>query len=155
MKCSRWIGSLAARKAAALILDSGAFLAAERSDRRIAQWLTVAQRNGADVIVPAAVIAEVWRENVAWGAGQLRKSANEVVPLDDDVARVIGSLNRRVKRSQIVDAHVALVAYDRAPAIIVTSDPEDIAVLARATGASVSIGAGQRGRRRDIHVEPI
>ena len=146
---------MAAAKQFTLVLDSGAFIAAERRDPLIAEWLRVAQRNGARVVVPASVLAEVWREKPAWGIGQLRISANTIDALNDEAACQVGVLNGRTGRSQIVDAHVAITAYQYAPAVILTSDPNDIISLGHALGSRVSVGQAQRSQQGDIHIEQI
>ncbi|MHB8452295.1 MAG: hypothetical protein ACYDAQ_17865 [Mycobacteriales bacterium] len=47
-----------------LVLDAGALLAVERSDRGIAAVIEVARQEGRVVIVPAGVVGQVWHRGV-------------------------------------------------------------------------------------------
>lgn len=77
------------------------------------------------LLIPAAALAQVWRDP----ARQVRLSrlvrVAEVVPLDELAARGVGWLLTRTGTRDVVDAHVALVAALR-NGIILTSDPVDL-----------------------------
>jgi len=123
-----------------LVLDSGAFIAAEAFDRRIGAIVQAAADTGADVIVPATVIAETWRTPARANSAALLKSASSVWPLDDRGARAVGDLLTRDRSVQIVDANVVTIAIATKPSLVVTSDPTDIQRLVKAAGETCSLG---------------
>lgn len=77
--------------------------------------------------VPAAVVAQVWREGARQArlARLLRARGLAVQELDLDEARACGVLCGRSSTSDVVDASVALLAR-RHSAVVVTSDPDDL-----------------------------
>jgi coenzyme F420-reducing hydrogenase beta subunit len=80
--------------------------------------------------------------------------ANRVVPLDAAAAMTVGVLLQRARSTQIVDGTVTALALRWRPSLVLTSDPDDIAKLANAAGATCRVG--RRGpRRADVVVEPI
>ncbi|MGH9110875.1 MAG: PIN domain-containing protein [Acidimicrobiales bacterium] len=106
-----------------LILDAGALIAFERSDRRVITLLELANA----VHVPAGVVGQVWRNP----SRQVRLvrflGADEVDihPLDAATAKAAGHLCGATGTADVVDASVALLARQhRGP--IVTSDPGDL-----------------------------
>jgi predicted nucleic acid-binding protein len=115
------------------VLDSGALIAFERADARMRALLREALETGARVIIPAAVLGQVWRDpvrQVALGALS-RASTATVVSLDQVLAEAIGVLCGKRKTSDVVDASVVLTAR-REGAPIVTSDVDDLRHLDKA-----------------------
>jgi hypothetical protein len=110
-----------------LVLDAGALIALERADRRVVALLARARERKIPLVVPAGVVAQVWRD----GRQQVRlarllgSSATEVVALEDLDARAAGQLLGVSGHADVVDASVAWVARQR-QAVIVTSDPGDL-----------------------------
>jgi hypothetical protein len=110
-----------------LVLDAGALVAIERLDRETENLLRVAHSNRIGVATSAGAVAQVWHN----GARQanLARALDGVAstPIDDGTARRLGPLLRASRTTDIVDAHVALIAApgDR----VLTSDPGDIARL--------------------------
>jgi hypothetical protein len=111
-----------------VVYDSGALIAAERS--RIRMWR--AHRSyltaGGVPVVPAPVVAQVWR-----GGGRQASLARmlhgcDVPAMDLAMAREIGELIGRAGSSDPVDGAVALLA-GKLRATVVTSDPDDIQQL--------------------------
>ena len=47
---------------AALVFDSGALIAIERGDRKVAALLATAVKSGADAVTSTACVAQVWRD---------------------------------------------------------------------------------------------
>jgi hypothetical protein len=91
----------------------------------------VALRKG-DVIVPSTALAQAWRGRRSQAL--LSKVLNHcVVASFDPVAREVGELCGRARSSDIVDAHVALVASRRAD-FLYTSDPADLEPLIAEAG---------------------
>jgi hypothetical protein len=119
------------------ILDAGALVAVDRRDRTIGAQLRVLQQLGTPLRSSAAVVGQVWRDG--------RKQANlarvltgiGIEPLSKDDGWRIGELLAQAGSSDVVDAHVALMA---APAdLILTSDSGDIRELLRVRGVSARV----------------
>ena len=113
-----------------LVLDAGALIAIERSDRRVAALIALGRRGGAELVTVAPVVGQVWRD----GARQARLSRAllmiDVLPVDLDAARTAGELLGEAGGSDVVDALVA--AAVRPGELVLTSDPDDIAQLLQA-----------------------
>jgi hypothetical protein len=115
------------RSPRALTLDSGALIALESRDTRVALLLRTAIRTGTTLVVPAGVLAQVWRD----GSRQTRLAAligsNAVVveSLSSPFARLAGELCDRRGTSDVIDASVVLTAR-RFGGRVVTSDPGDL-----------------------------
>jgi hypothetical protein len=121
------------------VLDAGALVAVDRRDRTIGAQLRVLQQQGTPLRASTAVVGHVWRDG--------RKQANlarvlagiGIEPLSKDDGRRIGELLAQAGSSDVVDAHVALMA---APAdLVLTSDPGDIRKLLRVRGVSARVQA--------------
>ena len=110
-----------------LTLDSGALIAFERADRRCVVLLLEATKAGRTIVVPAGVLAQVWRD----GARQARLARFfsipevTVVALDDELARAAGQRCGVSGTSDVIDASAALVGR-RHGGVVVTSDPDDL-----------------------------
>ena len=105
-------------------------IALERRDTRmlaLADELHGARRIG---YVPAGVVAQIWRGSARQHATVrlLRAGAVHVDPLSVDVAYRLGLLLAKSGTSDVVDAHVALLAR-RLHATVLTSDPDDLTAL--------------------------
>lgn len=123
---------------AALVLDAGALIAADRDDRELLAKLRVAALNGIDLRSNGVVIAQVWRENSGRQAQLARLlKAVDVVAVDEAVGRQAGALLGRAGTSDPVDGSVVAIAAsgDR----ILTSDVGDIATLVAASGRVVGV----------------
>lgn len=121
-----------------IVLDSGAFIAVERRDRSFAAFIQAADNENAEIVIPATVIAEVWRDPPRHQSNALIRAADAVVSLSGETARAVGALLGRSNTTQLVDAHVVMVAIAAKPSIVVTSDPGDLIALLRAAGVSCS-----------------
>jgi hypothetical protein len=122
----------------ALVLDAGAFIAADRDDRSMIARLRIAQIHGHELRTSAIVIAQVWRNP---GGKQARLArllrAVDVRPVDEWMGRDAGTLLARAGTDDPIDATVVLVA--RSGDRILTSDPDDIARLASSGGKRVAV----------------
>lgn len=113
-----------------MTLDAGALIAFERGDQRIRALVQEARATGASLGVPAAVLAQVWRD----GARQARLAALvgsrtvEVVVLDTVAAKAVGRLCGLTGTADVVDASVVLAARARSDRVV-TSDPADLAAI--------------------------
>jgi hypothetical protein len=110
-----------------LTLDSGALIAIEKEDRRVATLISRALALRAGIAVPAGVVGQVWRSGARQAriARLLRSPAVEVEPLDDLRARAAGQLCGITGTDDVIDASVALCARRRGQTVL-TSDPDDI-----------------------------
>lgn len=122
-----------------LLLDAGALIALERRPADIISRIEDAARLDTELpIVPATVLAQVWRT----GSGRQSRLAAllpdcEVDALDTRRAQEVGRVLWRSGTRDIADAHV--VVASETGDLIITSDPVDIARLARAVGKQVAI----------------
>jgi hypothetical protein len=113
-----------------LILDTGAILALPAGDGDARAALDRARREGYVVVIPSPILAQVHR------GGRDRAMVDRVVnkvdallPTSPSVARRAGELMARTGSSDAVDAIVAAEALTTVPALILTSDPADLALL--------------------------
>ena len=113
-----------------LTLDAGALIAFERTDRKVIALLARALERDLAIVVPAGVVALVWRDGrrQARLARLLGADEVEVEVLDDRGARAAGQLCGARRTADIVDASVVLCARARGHRIV-TSDPDDLARL--------------------------
>jgi hypothetical protein len=114
----------------AIVFDAGALIAFERGNPRMRALVREMMRTGTKLVVPAGVVAQVFRDRrrqVALNA--LLDQESSVVPvMDRTLAEAIGTLCGRVGTSDVVDASVVLVAR-RERATVVTSDSGDLRAL--------------------------
>ena len=120
------------------ILDSGALLALEGNDRRMWRRLKGALQAASPPRTHGGVIAQVWRG----GSGRQARLATalqamEIVPLDEVLGRRAGVLLANSGLSDAIDA--ALVALADHGDQIITSDPDDVAILVAASQRRVDV----------------
>ena len=120
------------------ILDSGALLALEGNDRRMWRRLKGALQTASPPKTHGGVIAQVWRG----GSGRQARLATalqalEIVPLDERLGRRAGVLLADCGLSDAIDA--ALVALADHGDQIITSDPDDLAILVAASQRRVDV----------------
>jgi predicted nucleic acid-binding protein len=115
---------------ATFVLDSGALIGLERAQPELTALLQQVRAGRARVIVPDAVLAQVWRG----GTGRQARIAALLgltpqqclkVPLETDAAKRIGTAIGRCSHADVVDVHVALLARQHGAAVV-TSDPDDL-----------------------------
>lgn len=109
-----------------LTLDAGALIAYERGDARMRALAPAASR-GRRVTVPSPALAQAWR-GPRTPVSRLLAHAT-VEPLTRELALRAGELLARTGTSDVVDAAIAASAASRGD-IVVTSDPDDLLVLA-------------------------
>jgi hypothetical protein len=121
-----------------LVLDAGAFLAVERGDREVVALVKRERLFGRAPVTNGGVIGQVWRGGNGRQVPVARLLAGvHVAPLDDPLGRRAGTLLARSGRSDAIDAAVVCLAGDGDD--ILTSDPEDLRVLAQAAGIHVEL----------------
>lgn len=106
-----------------LVLDAGALIAFERGDRRVVRLLELATQ----VLVPAAVVGQVWRNPARQLrlVRLLRADGVEVMPLTFAGASAAGHLCGATGTADVTDATVVLVARQH-DAVVATSDVGDL-----------------------------
>ncbi len=111
------------------MLDAGAFIALEKRDPVMVALAMRATEESVPLVTSAGVVAQVWRANPrgAIPIGFLLKHTT-VVDLTSSVARILGRMLGRARRSDVVDAHVAFLARERNWTIL-SSDPDDLLTL--------------------------
>src|SRR5262249_47576236 len=116
----------------AVVYDAAVLVASDRNDRRAWADHKARLEFGVVPLVPAPVVAQVSRSPQQ---AQLRRflSGCTVVPLAESDAHEAGRLLGITKTSDVVDAVVVTTAL-RQKATILTSDPDDIGRLIRASG---------------------
>lgn len=109
-------------------LDAGALIALERNEARVWARLKEAVRQTVRPVIPAPVLAQVWRSaqqaNLARAIKQCR-----VEVTDNELARAAGELLAATGTDDAIDAIVIAGAARRGD-IVVTSDVDDLGRLA-------------------------
>ena len=124
----------------ALILDAGALIGVDRNDHFVLWQLRAAQEEGLELRTNPMVVAQVWRDRPGRQANLARLlQAVKVLPIQDQDGREAGTLLGRSGTADPIDATVVLLADtgDR----ILTSDPDDLTVLAEAAKSGAVIVA--------------
>lgn len=120
------------------VLDAGALVALERNDGAMWRRLKAARLKGEVWVTHAGVVGQVWRGNgprQALLANAL--DGIEIRPLDEALGRAAGVLLSRTRGADVIDAALILLAQDGDD--VVTSDADDLEVLAVASGRHVEL----------------
>jgi hypothetical protein len=118
--------------------DSGALIAAERSERRIwARHRALLLRRIVPTI-PAPVVAQCWRGTPRQAQLARLLAGCEIESLDGTRARATGTLAGRARTADIVDATVVEGALRRGD-LIISSGEDDLAAIAAAVSRRVDI----------------
>jgi hypothetical protein len=113
-----------------LALDSGVLIAAEK-DLRVEAILRKWLREGARILIPAPCLAEATRGGPKDAAAiRLIKAINQVAPTSEAIARDAGTRLGLRKSSETIDALVVATAEAYLATDILTTDPDDIRLLA-------------------------
>jgi hypothetical protein len=121
-----------------LVLDAGALIALERSDRGTMALLKNELVAGRAPLTHGAIVGQVWRG----GRGRQTRLAQvmpalTVAPLDAALGRRAGVLLGKARTADVADAALVLLATDGD--VVLTSDPRDIAHLAEHAGLEVTV----------------
>lgn len=116
---------------AAYVYAAGALIAIDSNDRRM--WLIheTALAEGRDVVVPAIVVGQAWRNGRKQAQLARFLRTCRIEPTDLETAKAAGVLCGQAGTSDVVDATVMVTALAN-HANIVTSDHKDMIELARA-----------------------
>lgn len=121
-----------------LVLDAGAFVAVERSDRDVVAVIKAEEVAGRPPVTHGGVVGQVWRSGGPRQAKLARLLRGvDVAPLDESMGKQAGLLLARCTRDDVVDAAVVLLATDGDE--ILTSDPDDLHELAIAADLHVDL----------------
>jgi len=121
-----------------LVLDSGALIALERNDRAMWRRLKATHLAGRVPVSHGGVVGQAWRgRNPRQALLAKALAATDIRHLDETLGRAAGELLAIAKRHDVIDAALVLLASDGDH--IVTSDPDDIEPLARASGRHVDL----------------
>lgn len=121
-----------------LILDAGALIAIERGGRETRRRVNAAIAAGLPPLSHGGVIGQVWRGTGPRQATLARALAGVTIrPLDAALGRAAGQLLARTKGHDVIDAALVLLARDGDR--IITSDPDDLAVLAHAADLDIEL----------------
>ena len=122
-----------------VVYDAAVLVAADRNERRAWAEHKARLELGVIPLVPAPVVAQVSRSPQQ---AQLRRflTGCVVVPLGESEAHQAGQLLGKTGTADVVDAVVVTIAIRR-QAMILTSDPDDIERLVRASGREVAVVA--------------
>lgn len=113
-----------------LILDAGAVIALSRAEQRARAALAAALEAGANVSIPAAVVAETLRGVAAdVPVSRIITAVGEVSAADERVGRTAGRLLGEVRSNSTIDALVVATAVEAGGAVILTGDFEDLRAL--------------------------
>ena len=129
----------------AVVLDSEALnvlVAGTQGERIVRTWLEAARRTGGEVLVPAAVLAELYRtarHEANVDTLLAREPGFAVADTDRHLARTIGRLLAQAGRGSAdhVDATVVAVAAGQGNAVVITGDRDDIEAIAAGTPVTV------------------
>ncbi len=122
-----------------LILDAGALIHVESNPRgRVYGACRDALEAGAPALLPAVVLAQVWRASPRQAPLAMLRRMCRPVPFTDDVAEAVGRLLAASGTSDVVDAAVIVAALAHGAAVL-TSDPTDLGKLADAAGVTVPL----------------
>ena len=102
-----------------------------RFDRTLRSRVDRLRQADADIVVPVVVIAETARGNGPRDArvNLVLAGCSPSRPLDQSTARLAGQLLAATGGANTIDALVAAEAVQRAPSVVLTSDPDDLSAL--------------------------
>ncbi len=121
-----------------LVLDAGALIAVEREDRGVMALLKLELLARRTPVTHGGVIGQVWRG----GSGRQARlgrflPALQIAGLDATLGRRAGVLLGRSRTADVIDAALVLLGEDGDS--FLTSDPEDLALLAAAAELHVDV----------------
>ena len=98
------------------------------------EWIV---NNGIRPVVPAGVLAQVWRDRSGRQAllAQTLKQC-QVEPLDENLAKQVGAASHKTGSSDVVDISVVVSAIGRGDRIV-TSDETDITAIMTSLGCDL------------------
>jgi hypothetical protein len=124
---------------AAIVYDTGALLATERGDATMWAFHRRSLRSTTVLpTVPVAVLAQAWPGGPQAQLFRLLRGCH-VQPANESLGRAAGAACAAARTRDVVDAMVVVTAIALGGALIVTSDPDDIARLTGAVDAKLPL----------------
>ena len=121
------------RPAGTLVLDCEGLARAVQRDRELTAWLALARADDLRVVTSAATLVEVVRPRVNRPALEWTLSRIVIEPVTEEIARsaaaLLGDAGLHGHRHAIDAMLSATALASPGPVTILTSDPEDLAVL--------------------------
>lgn len=114
-----------------MILDAGFLISVDRGERAAQEFLTAALVHQTPLTTTHPVVAQVWRDGRR--QARLARFLQSVVVVAFDDGPEVGSLLALSGTSDVVDAHLAMVAVRRSEPVL-TSDVHDLESLTAALG---------------------
>ena len=112
-----------------LILDAGALIAIEKTNRDVVALIKQELLQGRSPITHGGVVGQAWRGGTGRQVQLARLlPALDIAALDETLGRTAGILLGRSRRSDVIDAALVLLAEDGD--LLLTSDPDDLEPLA-------------------------
>ncbi len=122
-----------------LLLDAGALISAEqRPHGKVAAECRLALLARRPALLPAVVLAQVWRASPRQHAVSKLRQMCRAVPFTMTTADAVGRLLARSQTADVVDAAVIVAAIEHHAAVL-TSDLDDLTRLADAAGYPVRL----------------
>ena len=115
-----------------MILDAGVLISVERGEDEARKFVEASRRSRATLHTTHPVVAQAWREGRQQARLATFLKSVELHPFDD--GKAVGRLLGRAGTSDVVDAHLVLLAT-RLGHDILTGDLADLADLVVALGA--------------------
>lgn len=116
------------------VYDAGALIAIDSGDRRMWALHKTALMEGREVVIPAVVVGQVWRDSREHAQLSRMIRTCEVEPTELETAKAAGVLCGQAGSSDVIDATVMVTALAHC-AVVVTGDHKDMTALADASGA--------------------
>lgn len=109
-----------------MILDAGFLISVDRGERAAQEFLTAALVHETPLTTTHPIIAQVWRDGVR--QARLARFLQSVTVVAFDDGPEVGNLLALSGTSDVVDAHIVVVAVRRSEPIL-TGDVHDMEVL--------------------------
>jgi len=109
-----------------LILDAGFLVSVDRGERSAQEFLTAALVHETPLTTTHPVVAQVWRNGTR--QARLARFLQSVVIVALDSGPEVGKLLARSGTSDVVDAHLVVVAVQRSEPVL-TGDVDDLKLL--------------------------
>ncbi|MEV6771076.1 PIN domain-containing protein [Nocardia sp. NPDC051030] len=114
-----------------IVLDSGALIGLEKRNAAATAFIRRVLERKYEIIIPATVFAQIWRNSPRQHAVSqlLKANAVRVADLTEAHAYAVGALLATRGTADVVDAHVIVLARALRATLVVTSDPDDLTTL--------------------------
>ena len=110
----------------ALILDAGFLVSVDRAERAAQEFLAAALVHDTPLTTTHPVVAQVWRNGKR--QARLARFLRSVVIVALDDGSEVGNLLARSGTSDVVDAHLVVIAVRRSEPVL-TGDVDDLKLL--------------------------